>query len=203
MATKETAYRYAPRNVYGSEARELESEQNYYTQQEAVGYGGAVAIPMPRPEYIPDTKPEVIPEARPEVKTRTQARPRIQKRYGVSLFGICGFVVVAVLMMFVILAQVGLTEVSAQTSNLQRQLDTLNEQERKLQISYASAFDMNEIEDYAVSVLGMSKPTQNQINVIDTTPSDVAQIVPVSDNPGNGGTGGFISFLVSLLAYFK
>jgi len=62
---------------------------------------------------------------------------------------VAGFVVVAVLMIFVLLAHVRYAEVTNETVKLQTKLTQLTEQERKLQIAYENAFDVNQVEQYA------------------------------------------------------
>jgi outer membrane murein-binding lipoprotein Lpp len=63
----------------------------------------------------------------------------------VSLFAVIGFIFVAVLMVFVLLAHAKYNEITTQTAELRARLDTLAEDERKLKIAYEDAFDVNKV----------------------------------------------------------
>ncbi len=198
MATRSSSVRYASRNaVYGSNAYDLSKVRS--------------AMPAPlEPELLPVRKPEIRPAVSPAPRTAPKTTPtatprtshKSQRSYGVSLYAAAGFVVAVVLIVFVLLAHVRYTEVTNDTVKLQSQLTKLNEQERKLKISYENAFDVNQVEQYATQKLGMSKPTESQIGTISATAKDKAVVADGQNNPGktkeNMGT-----FLASLVAYFK
>lgn len=65
---------------------------------------------------------------------------------------------------------------------LSEQLAELEMQQAKLKIAYESAFNLNEIETYALAELGMQKPTADQIYYIDTSSPDKAVVVQQSAN---------------------
>ena len=198
MATRSSTVRYASRSaVYGSNAYDLSR------------VGSAMPAPL-EPEILPVRKPEIRPAVRPVPATAPTATPKTaprtshktQKAYGVSLYAAAGFVVAIVLIVFVLLAHVRYTEVTNETVKLQSQLTTLNEQERKLKISYENAFDVNQVEQYATQKLGMSKPSQSQIGTISASAKDKA-VVADKQNDSTKANESMGTFLASLVAYFK
>ncbi len=187
MAARQASVKYASRTaVHGSNAYDLKQA------------AAAQAIPQSAPVYAPEH--EVRPA--PERQARPSAKPasKTQRYYGVSLFAVTGFVLVAVMMVFVVLAQIKFTEISDETAQLKTQLSALSETERKLQIDYEAAFDINEIEDYATNVLGMAKPVESQIGTVTAAAQDKAVVI----SAGQSGEGeSLTTFLSSLTAYFK
>jgi cell division protein FtsL len=185
MAARTDRVKYASRSaVYGSNAYDL-------------GRVGDLPLRAPAPEDRPSPKPAQSPKARP---AQQQVR-KPQRYYGISLFAVTGFVVVAALMVFVVLAHVKFNEISAGTVELQERLDKLTEEERKLKIEYEDIFDVNEVEEYATNVLGMTKPSQDQIAAVSAEAQDKAVIV--DDGDDGAGKENMASFLASLVAYFK
>ncbi|SHH92830.1 Septum formation initiator [Sporobacter termitidis DSM 10068] len=199
MASRTTStVKYASRGaVHGSNAYDLARVR-----------GGAPApsepdrIPAGRP--APRTAPKADP--RNTVKEAPKADPRpsrkAQRTYGFSLYAAAGFIVVAVLMVFVLLAHVRYAEVTNQTAQLQTQLTQLTEQERKLQITHENAFDVNQVEQYATHQLGMSKPLESQIGTISATAQDKAVVADTQETSVKTSES-MGTFLASLLAYFK
>ena len=111
MAAHSATVKYASRSaVSGSNAYDL-SRISAYAQESAV------------PERLPVRKPLDKPAVHNEPKTierpAPRTAPRTQKAYGISLFAMTGFVVVAVMMVFVLLAHVKYNEVTNQTVQLQ------------------------------------------------------------------------------------
>lgn len=198
MASQTATARYASRNpVNGSSAYKLD-RSSYAPQRRPVE--------IPEPVRQPEARPAAKPAARPVTRTAPKAAPRAavkaQKAYGISLFAIVGFLAVGVMLILVLLAYVSYNEVSYETVQLQSKLDELNEQERKLRIAYEDAFDVNEVEEYATTVLGMSKPSEDQISTVETMAEDKITILG-SDDADDSELGGLATFLASLMEYFK
>lgn len=183
MATRSATVRYASRSaVSGSNAYDISRLREFDRES----------------EKLPDAKPT----KQPTVKANPKPSPKTHKAYGVSLFAVTGFVVVAVMMVFVLLAHVRYNDISSETVRLQARLDELNEQERKLMIEYEKAFDVIAVEQYATNVLGMSKPDESQVSVVQTTAYDKAVVVS-QEKDETQGTESMVTFLASLVSYFK
>jgi cell division protein FtsL len=209
MATPATTVRYASRSaVHGSNAYDLsrsrassaapaEFERTPARRPEI--RPGVTPAPKTAPRQAPVKTPTSAPKTTQKPATRTSQKR--QKAYGISLYAALGFVVVAVLMVFVLLSHVRFTEVTNETAKLQSQLTKLNEQERKLKISYENAFDVNQVEQYATHQLGMSKPAESQIVTISAAAQDRAVVSDRHDTAAAAESMG--TFLASLVAYFK
>jgi hypothetical protein len=197
MATNTATVKYASRSaVSGSNAYDLSRIREYTHESEV-------------PERAPANKPAVKPAVRPNPAVRQQPKAvtrssmkTAQKTYSISLLAVIGFVVVGVMMVFVLLAHVKYNEVTSNTVKLQATLKNLTEQERKLKIQYEDAFDVNDVEQYATNVLGMSKPEDSQVSTLKSAASDKA-IVVNAEKDNTTATESMATFLASLVAYFK
>ena len=107
---------------------------------------------------------------------------------------------ISLLVVVAILAQAQMVGLSSRSVELQNQLEALEEQQSKLRIAYESAFNMAEIEDYAIHTLGMQRPRADQIFYIDTSSPDKAVVI------AGGESDGFVDrvsdYLSGALEYF-
>ncbi|MCL2391490.1 MAG: cell division protein FtsL [Oscillospiraceae bacterium] len=151
---------------------------------------------VPQPLETPDS------HQRARQRQNAKAAANAKNAPGVSLFAIVGMVVVSVLMIFVILAQISYNETAAESARLNAQLLTLNEQHRRLEITFESVIDMTEIERYARDVLGMTRPIASGegVIVIQSTANDRAEVLAPPDQDSLRDFG---SFLSSLLSHFR
>jgi len=174
-------------------ARVLDFDDEYY-------FGSAAPAreifeePAAPPVEIPQPQERALQRQKERAAAAARALP------GISLFAIFGSLTAAVLMIFVMLAQISYNETAAETVRLNAELLELTEQQRRLEITYENVIDLKEIEQYARDVLGMSKPEADQIAVIHRMPDDRAEVVEASDESSLDGLGAFIS---SLMKYFK
>ena len=185
MAEQANTVKYASRTVYGNNV---------------VAYDFIPARPYYEPQEIPAEIPVAVPKARP--RTRAKTAKKAQVAYGISIFAVVGFIAVAAMMFLALLANIKYTEVTNEILDLRTQLEELNEQEKKLIITYESVFDINEIEEYATTVLGMSKPDKDQIGTVRIHTEDKAVILETK-NEREGFFSGLTAFLASLVEYFK
>ena len=89
------------------------------------------------------------------------------------------YIIAAVLIVISLVARVQLSQASAQVSALEDQYTQLQEDQTRLRIDYESAFNLTEIEDYAIHELGMQKPRSDQLYYISS--SDAADTAVVLD----------------------
>ena len=162
-------------------------------------YGSAVpAVEIfEGPAYAP---PET---AQSGEKAAAEVRPSatVYTASGVSLFAVFGSVFAAVLMVFVMLAQISFNEMTGEIVRLGAQLSQLNEQEKRLEIAFESVVDMKEVEMYARDVLGMSKPDPSQGAIIQSVLPDRVEII--GDDGARDTLRGLGAFISSLTEYFK
>lgn len=79
---------------------------------------------------------------------------------------------VACLMVKTLFVRIELTEQNDINVELESQLSTLDEENRRLKIEYESHIDLAELEKEAENELGMQKPDGSQIRKIDTDTKD-------------------------------
>lgn len=182
MATQVRS-KYGQNAVYGSLAYDFNNPELY----PEIEYG------MPLEKTAPPVNNE---------KTAGRVRTGIHARTKQSLAptSVLGMLVAAALFVVCIMSQVKVMDISAKSVELQSQLTELEIQQAKLKIAYESAFNLAEIEEYAINELGMQKPTANQIYYIDTSAPDRAVIVQQSSN--DSFVDKMADFLSGLGAYF-
>ena len=156
----------------------------------------APAYDRPESEFPDYTLPREEEAARTIIVTADRYSSQI------SLFSVLGGAAAAVLMIFVLIANVRYNEISNERLRLETQLSQLSQQERKLEIEFESVIDMKAVEQYARDVLGMSKPDADQISVINRVPEDRVEILS-SDTGDEGMISGLGRFISSLAGYFK
>ena len=158
---------------------------------------GSVAYDL---NALPKRREEEQVWEREQVKTRTYKSAKPQ-RQGISLFAVLGFGAFVVMMIFVLLASVQLTQIVDETSHLESRIRQLSDQEARLKIEYESTFNLTEIEEYATKKLGMVRKSSENIVLLETANVDRAVII----EPENSGDAGFFAglknFFGSLLEY--
>ena len=169
---------------------------------------GSLAYDFDNPELYREEYAETEPAARPRTRTETKTHTRVQTRartaarakQSIAPLSIVGMLAAAFLVVVAILAQAQMVGLSSESVKLQQQLDALEEQQSKLRIAYESAFNMAEIEDYAIHTLGMQRPRADQIFYIDTSSPDKAVVI------AGGESDGFVDrvsdYLSGMLEYF-
>ena len=160
-------------------------------------YNGSAAYAIPQPQWQED-------EVRsPEHIQKPQPRRKAKQGYSLSMFSIVGFIVVAFMAVLMLTAYVNYTDAAAKTMTYKNRIEELTAEEQKLTAAYVQAFDMNEIENYARNVLGMAEPAKDQIGSADTGSCDRAVVYSHSDSDSASTVGDFISYIASLIEYFK
>ncbi len=166
---------------------------------------GSLAYDFNHPALNPEYDDPFGIGAQPEqaewtaVRTRSVARQRTKQ--SIAPVTVLGFAIAAVLLVTSILARVQLVELSATAAALETQLSELTTEQTRLQIEYESAYNLTEIEEYATSVLGMQKPTADQIYYIDTSAADKA--VVIGEPEGDGLIERIENFIAGIGAYFR
>ena len=149
---------------------------------------GSLAYDFNNPELYREEYSTAQPQVRPREETRTRVRTRartaVKTKQSIAPMSILGVLAAAFLIVTAILAQAQIVGISSKSVALQQELAQLEEQQAKLRIDYESAFNMAEIEDYAIHTLGMQKPRANQIYYIDTSSPDKAVVIADSENTG-------------------
>ena len=184
----------------GSQARAI----NYYTHGsvaptiQAMVEAETRRMQLLQTEAPPKKKVQVKKE---QVRHHEKAKAVVEKAVpGISVFAVLGTLFVAVLMVFVVLAQINFNETAAESVRLNVLIGELNEKQRALELSFESALDIKEVERFARDELGMSRPDAGQIIVFSSTPRDTAIVLNTGEDRGIQGFG---NFLKSLTEYFR
>ena len=166
---------------------------------------GSLAYDFNNPELYREEYTTAQPKARPRTQTQTRvhtrARAVVHTRQSIAPLSLVGMLAAAFLLVIAILAQAQIVGISSKSVSLRSELDQLEEEQAKLRIAYESAFNMAEIEDYAIHSLGMQKPRADQIFYIDTSSPDKAVVIADSES------GSFVDrvsdFLSGTIEYFR
>ena len=81
------------------------------------------------------------------------------------------------MLVFLMLSQVRLSIANKDVLALENQIKTLQAEQDDLEIRYETAFNLTELEDYAVQELGMQKPRSDQIYYVNGAAEDRAVIL--------------------------
>jgi len=189
MAAKVQEMKYAVNGTYGSVAYDLTKLGGY-------------ALPEEQTYTEPAPRQQEKKRVREYAETRAQALARAKAAQSVSLLSVAGFAVAAALFVFVLLSYVKLTEISTEVSKLNSVIAELDNEQKKLDVEYELAFNKNEIEDYAVHVLGMSKMTEADTTVYSLQREDQAEVLR-NDTAWTGVVSASQEFLSSLAEYLK
>ena len=150
-------------------------------------YSAPVELP-----HAPRTTEAVVPES---VPTPKQA---------IAPLAVLGFAIAAVLIIVSLVARVQLSQASAEVSALEDQYAELQEQQTRLRIDYESAFNLTEIEDYAIHELGMQKPRSDQLYYISSSDAtDTAVVLDQSAAEPLSLADRLGDFFSSILEYFR
>ncbi len=192
MAASAAKRAYGQGAVYGSLAYDFNHPELYQED-----YSAAEPVVQPKAQPRPRT------QTRPQTQTRvhTRARHAVHTRQSIAPMSIVGMLAAAFLVVIAILAQAQIVGISSRSVELQNQLTALEEQQSKLRIAYESAFNMAEIEEYAIHVLGMQRPRADQIFYIDTSSPDKAVVVAAGNN--DGFVDRVSDYLSGVASYFR
>ena len=181
MASPDSRKRNTAR-MDGNAAYDLRS-----TAAEEYLYSAPVEMP-----HAPRTTEAVVPES---VPTPKQA---------IAPLAVLGFAIAAVLIGISLGARVQLSQTAAEVSALEDQYAQLQEDQTRLRIDYESAFNLTEIEDYAIHELGMQTPRSDQLYYISSSDAtdtavvldqNAAEPLSLADRLGD--------FFSSIVEYFR
>lgn len=174
---------------------------------EKVRYGqgsvyGSLAYDFNNPELYPETTfdmpAETVAPPRVEQQTRAAAAPRAKQSVAPAAF--VGYGCAAVLLVFSLMARIQLTAVADHTARMYVQLSEMKTERSKLLIAYESAFNLDQIERYAINELGMQKPGSDQIFYIDGSVPDKGVVIEPEEK--EDGKFKFSELFGSLGEYF-
>lgn len=161
-------------------------------------WGKSAPLPeleLPRRGAAEEAEPETIVRERAEVSIRGVVTPSL----------VLGFAMAAVMLCLVLLSHVRLAELSVEAGQAVKDIEVLQTANTKLRVAYESTFNLEDIEAYARGELGMTTPEAEQINYVDFSTPDKAEILEDTDmaDDAKGIVIGIRDLLVSIAEYFK
>lgn len=167
-------------------------------------FGDEEVIESPEPKRRPRLRP--VPQEREWVREDTEERAaehaRAKERgQGISPAAVLAAVAVTVLLVMVLLAQVQLISLSDSSARLESRIDELETERDKLTVEYESIFNLKDVEEYAVGVLGMQEPSEDQIFYLTNVASSDRAVIITRDSTGTLSLG-LEDLLSSLRSYF-
>lgn len=178
MATMDRRQRYSQSAIYGSLAYDLAdpfAAYNAGTAAPEFPYDPPMEAPArPAPRTVPRTDRRAKRRAQAEAFARAEAE---NNKQAIAPFAILGVLCVAVLIVFTMMARIQLNAVADEAVALRNQLSELKVEQNRLRIDYESAFNLTEVEEYAIRHLGMQQPRRDQIYYIDSAAPDRSEIL--------------------------
>ena len=144
----------------------------YEYDQNAVRVNTAEPAPVQTPATAPRELPRVLPDARPE---------RAPKRR-ISFLYVAVLVIGVVLFSNIISMHGELTALSIKTHQLKTEITSMEKEQSALQLELNRVMNQNEIEEYAVSNLGMVKATGESISYLNYQNETVYEIAEVEES---------------------
>lgn len=142
----------------------------------------------------PKTKPKQIPQAasRPAAHAQMVVRPAAVVLALISL----------AVWVFTLQVKTEISQAQTEVYRLESELAVVQQEQDDLRIRYESAFCFTELEDYAVNMLGMQRPRDEQIFYLSQKTEDHAVAVAARATAG-GLVDRFGDFVADLMSYFK
>ena len=172
---------------------------------------GTLAYDFSNPAFFPQEEeyyeePPRKAEPRETTWVREDVREKVQtvvgRKQGFSPLAVMGVMCVVVLFVMTLLAQIQLVDISRAAVDLERQITVLEDERDKLTIEYETIFNLKDVEEYAVGVLGMQEPRDDQIYYL-TNVSSADKAVVLSGGGTNMFSLGLEDLAESVKAYFR
>ena len=132
-------------------------------------------VPTPAQNYGTAAPKLPEPQRKPRPKARPKAQPKPKAKLSVSPLAVVGLIAVACMLVFVLCGYVQLFEESSAVSELKTELAEANELNERLQATYDSKVDLDEIGRRAAA-LGMTEPNSRQTVYLNLQGTDRAVI---------------------------
>ena len=139
---------------------------------------------------------------REEARGQASAAAVERNRQGVSVVSLVGAVCAVVLITLMLLAQIRLTDISNTAANLEKQISQLEQERAKLTVEYETIFNLKDVEEQAMDILGMQEPEDSQIVYLSGVASADKSVVVTREQTDMFSLG-LKDILSSVKAYFS
>ena len=143
------------------------------------------------------------PQRKPRPKARPKTHPKPKAKLSVSPLAVVGLLAVACMLVFVLCGYVQLFEESSTVAELKTELTEANALNERLQATYDSKVDLDEIARRA-SALGMTEPNSRQTVYLNLQGTDRAVISAAgSENVAQTAWDAIVRSIHTLKEYFS
>jgi len=152
-------------------------------------------------------EPQAEPRVYKEHREKTDAQRRVRKaaaakRKNAVLMAAAAFLAVGMIVLN-LLSYALLAQLSETTGAIESEYVALQEEHAKLLVKYEQTFNMNEIEDYAINVLGMTRPTGNQKTEVGSVKEDKSVVYSYEEADTENIFSDMANLVGSLMSYLK
>lgn len=193
MSTTKTfkSYNFVTGAVDGTLAYDF-SNPRFFPQEEEV-----YQRPAPRRQ---EREREWVKENRRE---KVRASALVRNKQGFSPLAVIGVMGVVLLVVMSLLAQIQLVNISQKAVEMESQITALEAERDRLMVEYESVFNLKDVEEYAVGVLGMQEPRDDQVYYMSNVSSSDKAVVISSADGADMLALGLEDILSSVKAYFN
>ena len=163
-------------------------------RRQGARYDGNLAYDL----EIPESFPEYPAPAEPEVEKRPAPVPRGRQAFAPG--AMLGVLCAGVLLVLMINTHIKIAMISNDIVELEKQIGELKLEQTRLKIAYESVFNLTEVEEYAINVIGMQKPREGQTFYVDSIFPDRAIIHAAAGNPVSDWLGGIYDAIKGLFS---
>lgn len=171
---------------------------------------GTLAYDFSKPAYYPEEElyetPKKTAKQKEQIWIKEDVREKVQSavhaKSGFSPIAMLGVICVVILLVLTLMAQIQLMGISGQSVAMENQIAELAAERDKLMVEYESVFNLKDVEEYAVGVLGMQEPRDDQIYYLTNVSSADKAVILTNDGSGLNSLG-LEDLAASLQAYFS
>lgn len=172
---------------------------------------GTLAYDFGHPDLQPQKEVYETPRRQKKTQPKTQEwikedvqiaeETAVRRKAGLSPLSAIGFVCAVLLLAMMLLAQIQLLDISSTTVELENQIQELRGQRDKLTAEYETVFNLKDVEEYAVGVLGMQEPVDSQISYLTGVSAEDKALI-ITPEETNMFSQGLEDIVASVKAYF-
>ena len=176
---------------------------------------GTLAYDFGSPRFFPQEEEELYERPQPRKTEREQewvkenrrekvkASVLVRSRQGFSPLALMGAACVVILLVMSLLAQIQLVNISSKAVAMERQIATLEAERDRLMVEYETVFNLKDVEEYAVGVLGMQEPRDDQVYYLSNVSSADKAVVITRTDGSDMLSLCMEDILASIKAYFN
>lgn len=174
---------------------------------------GTLAYDFSSPRFFPQEeayeqpvlrkKPREHEWIKENVREKVKIASLVRNRQGFSPLAVIGAGCVVILLVLSLLAQIQLVNISQRSVDMENRITALEAERDRLMVEYESVFNLKDVEEYAVGVLGMQEPRDDQVYYLSNVSSADKAVVITSADGSDMLALGLEDIVESVKAYFN